>query len=40
MVKRKDWLRFEAEKQKLISKGLSSVELEKAIKKLCRKLKI
>lgn len=40
MEKRKKWLQFEAEKQKLITKGLSSEKLEKSIKKLCKKLKI
>jgi len=40
MVKSKNWLRFEDEKQKLIAKGLSSEELEKAIKQLCKKLKL
>lgn len=32
--------KYEEEKQKLIAKGLSSEELEKEIKKLCKKLKI
>lgn len=32
--------KYEEEKRKLIAKGLSSEELEKAIKQLCKRLKI
>ena len=40
MKKGRNWHQFETEKQKLVAKGLPSEELEKAIKKLCKKLKI
>lgn len=34
------WNRFEEEKRKLAARGLSAVEYEKAVQKLCRKYKV
>lgn len=34
------WKQFEEEKRKLAERGLSAVEYEKAVRKLCRKYKI
>lgn len=34
------WERFEEEKRKLAKKGLSAVEYEKAVRKLCQKYKL
>lgn len=34
------WERFEAEKRRLLEKGRSAAEYEKAVRELCRKYKV